>query len=455
MNLKQRFSIAFSCLFSLLLAAVMLTVYYLFSEYRRDEFTGRLQDKALTAARIFLEVKEIDTTQQRALDRTSVNRFYKENTEIFDEQRKQVYDTNSDVFIGWKSEDFEQLHEEKNVVEIKGHYDVVGLLYVHKGHDYYVFISAEDTYGNRKLKYLEYLLLGAFVAGTASVWLLSFSLSKKSLQPLDEFRERIQNITDQHLTIRLPDAAKDEIGALARSFNQLMNHIDETYNRQREFTGNASHELRTPVARMTVQLENLLSSGELSPDVAAQIDSIADNAFQLSDIISSLVALADINNKEQKSSFGAIRLDEQLFEAAAELSKLYPDLRLKFDVENETDADTNLEILGDETLIKMVLVNLLKNAYLYSDNHVAECVISQQQEAMVLTVTNTGEAPDPETTGLLFQTFYRGSNTLNKAGSGIGLSVVRRILDYHKASVDFTVLDPQTSRVTVTFSVTK
>ncbi|RYE18586.1 MAG: HAMP domain-containing protein, partial [Sphingobacteriaceae bacterium] len=320
--------------------------------------------------------------------------------------------------------------------------------------DYYVLISAEDTYGNRKLQYLKYLLLGAFIVSTTLVLLLSFSVSKKSLEPLDNFRKQIQEITDNNLQIRLSKAKReDEINALANSFNQMMDRLDNAYSRQREFTGNASHELRTPVARITAQLENLLQQKELDSDIRTNLSSIAEDAFQLSEIISSLIALANINNRQDSIAFEPIRLDEIVFSVASELSRVYPDFKLKFEIENTTDKETDMEVQADETLLEIAVLNLLKNAFIYSDNRMVDCLIKQRPNDLEIIITNTGPAPDVEDTSTLFNTFYRGSNTQNKSGSGIGLSIVKRVLQYHQASIVYNVLDTNTNQVVVVFPV--
>lgn len=452
MNLKQRFSIIFSCLFSLLLGSVMIMVYYLFANFRKDEFAERLAEKAETTAKLLIVVKEIDYNMQKTIDRNSINRMYKENTEIFDEHRKLFYASNDSSLTKWLPSDFDRIEKNHRFYRKYGRFDIVGLFFTYENHFYYVFISAEDTFSNRRLAFLKYLLIVAFAVGTTLVWLLSFGLSRKSLKPLDDFRRQIQNITDNDLTIRLSTAKQQgEINALARSFNQMMDRIDYAYSSQREFTGNASHELRTPIARITAQLENLIHNPDLNAGIKSSLKSISEDTFQLSEIVSSLVALAYVNNHDGSMPFKNIRLDEMVFSAASELSAMYSDFRLKFEIENITKREIDLEISGDDTLLKIVLKNLFKNAYVYSNNHNVECIIRQKADCIELIITNTGEAPNVEDTAMLFTAFYRGSNTNKVPGSGIGLSIVRRVLQYHQATIDYQIVDSNTNLVLVTF----
>jgi len=452
MNLKQRFSFIFSCLFSAVLAIVMLIVYYLFADLRQSEFIGLLTEKAQTTVKMLIQVKEVSYPMQKIIDSNTVNKLYNEKTQIYDEARKLIYSSANKPGINWTSDEFDKIKKYKSVLKKNNSYVVLGVYDIVENKGYYVLISADDTYYSVGLRNIKYILICAFVTGTAIVWLLSFGLGKKALEPLDNFRRKIQEINDSNLKVRLyKEEREDEINALANSFNQMMDRINNAYDRQREFTSNASHELRTPIARIAAQLENLSHKDGLDEAVRVNLESIFQDTFQLSDVVSSLVALADINSREHRLSFQKIRLDEIVYTSTAELAKIYPDFKLKFEIENNTSKETDLEITGDETLLKIVFLNLFKNAYLYSDNRQPECLISQDEGRVTLYVTNTGETPYVLDTASLFTAFYRGSNSNNVEGSGIGLGIVKRIVDYHNAAVSYRIIDNRTNQVSVVF----
>jgi len=452
MNLKQRFSFIFSCLFSAVLAIVMLTVYYLFANLRENEFIGVLTEKAQTTAKLLIQVKEVDYAMQKIIDSNTVNKLFNEKTQIYNEARKLIYSSANKPGIKWTDIEFDRVKKEKSVLKKNDSYVVLGIYDIVEDNGYYVLISADDTYYNNGLWDIKIILFCAFVTGTAIVWLLSFDLGKKALEPLDNFRRKIQEINDSNLKIRLhKEEREDEINALANSFNQMMDRINNAYDRQREFTSNASHELRTPIARIAAQLENLSLRDGLDEAVRVNLESIFQDTFQLSDVVSSLVALADINSREHRLSFQKIRLDEIVYTSTAQLAKIYPDFKLKFEIENNTVKETDLEITGDETLLKIVFLNLFKNAYLYSDNRQPECLISQEEGKVIVYITNIGETPDVADTNSLFTAFYRGSNSNSIEGSGIGLGIVKRIIDYHNAEVKYQIIDNRTNQVSVIF----
>ena len=452
MKLKYRFPLYFSLLFSLILAAAVIVVYYLFANFRKQEFIDRLSEKAETSFNLLIVVKEIDSSMFKIIDKNSINRLYHEETQIFNDSLRMIYSSLDTIPGGLTDQELRSVKEKKRVSKSEGKYDIVGLYYTYENKGYYVAITAEDRYGNRKLHYLKLLLISAFICGTGSVWLLSFYLSKLTLKPLDTLRHQIQEVNTKNLTARITEPErKDEIKALSHSFNQMLTRIDKAYQSQKDFTSNASHELRTPLAKIITQLENLLNEKNLTATNKTTLKSIAEDAYQLSDIVTSLLVLSKMESDEAAFSFKKIRIDEVIFSTAAQLSNLHPDFKLHFEIENETNHELKMEINGDETLLKIAVLNLLKNGYAYSNNHSVKCVVKQCERTLQLFFINNGELPDVEDTDILFETFTRGSNSVSRPGSGIGLNIVKRILDYHHATITYTIRKPDCNEICIEF----
>jgi signal transduction histidine kinase len=327
------------------------------------------------------------------------------------------------------------------------------MFYDTRNKDYYALVSADDKYGKSRLKFLRYLLIGAFLVGSSLVWILSFYLSKKALRPLDTFRSDITDITENNLNKRLPERdRKDEISILSNAFNEMLKRIDLSYNRQKVFTSNASHELRTPIARIVTQLENLINDTGTNPATGKALRLISQDCYQLSDIISSLLILTKIDNSSPEKGFKKLRLDEIVFYAEERMKNRHPDFKFQFEIESGDDS-LDFEVEGDETLLRIAIGNLLKNGYLYSSDGMVSCVMKTSIKKIELRIINKGETPGVEDTSLLFNSFSRGKNSQNKSGSGLGLSIVKNILTYHDALVEYKLPSPNTNELIVTFKV--
>jgi signal transduction histidine kinase len=454
MKLKYRFPLLFSLLFSILLGAVLLTVYYLFADFRKVEFTDRLSERVQTTGKLLLEVKEVDSAMLRIIDRNTINQLYNERVQIYDDNQQLIYSSNGDTTVHWSSNELNLLKIKKEIFNQSKAFDIVGLHYGYGNRDYYLFISAEDKYGNRKLNYLKLLLVSAYLLSILLLWLLAFYLSQKTLKPLHRFTMQIQEINTKNLTVRLDESGrKDEIKDLSHSFNGMMNRINEAYKSQEEFTSNASHELRTPVTRIVMQLENLMKTNEAQPTVKKLLASISEDAYQLSDSITSLLLLSKMEVEGDRAAYQKVRIDEVLFAARGEILKLHPDFKFHFTIESKAGQEVTMEITGDESLLKIAFQNLLKNAYHYSDNQTVYCIVQQEEQALELLLVNTGDVPKVSNTKTLFNTFTRGSNVNNKPGSGIGLSIVKRILTYHHASITYKIPDARTNKIVVSFKL--
>ncbi|MBE7170263.1 MAG: HAMP domain-containing protein [Williamsia sp.] len=451
MNLKLRFSLLFSLLFSIILASVMLVVYTLFARFRIEEFKDRLEEKARTTIRLLIKVKEVDDQLLKIIDRNTINQLYNEKILIFNDKLELVYSSIDDAPVTWTKKELEKIRQEKSILRKNGEYEVYGMFYDTRVKDYYALVSAEDKYGKSKLRYLRILLTFAFVAGSLLVWFLSYYVSKKALLPLDKFRNKIITITEKNLNEKLPaSTGNNEIGVLSNAFNQMLDRINTSYSRQKEFTSNASHELRTPITRIVTQLENLMQNPATPPATNEILREISAGCYQLSDIISSLLILSKMDNNPQAKGFQPVRLDEVIFYAEEQLKKLYPDFKFQFEIESTAD-DINIELNGDETLLRIAIGNLLKNGYLYSSDGIVQCVMKPRAGMIELQITNRGETPQVADTSLLFNTFTRGKNVQHKAGSGLGLSLVKRILDYHQAHVEYRTPEMDVNQLVVRF----
>lgn len=453
MNLKQRFSIIFSSLFSVVLALMIIVLLSLFEQFRQDEFRQRLQEKAETTVKLLIDVKEVDKQLIKIIDQNTINNLYNEKVLVFDDKFHLIYSSIDDAPLSWNKSDLEYLTQYKESYKRIGDDEIFGAFYTFNNSNFYTLVKAEDKYGFSKLKYLQYLLIGAFIISNIIVWALSFYLSKISLGPLDLVTNKIKEISEKNLNVRLDlPKKKDEITALTTSFNQMIDRIEKSYKKQKEFTANASHELRTPISRIVSQLENIIiQNPSLESNIKNNLTSVTEDAYQLSELVSSLLILSKMDDNESKKYFKKARLDEIIFSSSSTILKLYPDYKLNFSIENHSINELNLEYPFDESLLKIAYINLLKNAYLYSNNGNVYCNIFQYENCIETVIMNKGIVPDVKETDELFLSFYRGSNSSNKSGSGLGLGITKRIIQYHSGVIRYNRPDSNTNEIVVSF----
>jgi len=452
MNIKNRLSVFFGLYFSIVLGVVFITVYTLFADFRKDEFKDRLQQKAETTAKLLFEVKEIDSVLLKLIDKNTPNKLFNEKLFVFDDNYQPVYNSTDTTPVHLTKQDFEQIKNGKAQLNINDDYEVYSMYYSFGNKNYYVAIFAEDKYGNRKLRYLKFLLLAAFLIGSIAVWILSFVISKRALIPLKDFKEQIFSITDKNLNTRIEvKNPGDEIGTLANTFNEMLHRINTAYRQEKVFTANASHELKTPITRIVTLLENLANGQKNNEPLQKELKEIADDAYQLSDVVTSLLLLSKIENKEGNKNFPSkIRIDELLFNCAESLQQQHSNFKFFFEIKNETN-ELDLEVNADESLMQIAFMNVLKNACQYSYDYKVTCEMKVTSQQIRLSFSNTGDNPSQEELPHLFTAFKRGVNSAGTTGSGLGLSIVKRILDYHNADIFFQIPSTHTNCIIIVF----
>jgi two-component system, OmpR family, sensor histidine kinase ArlS len=451
MTLKNKISFLISLLFSVLFGVAAFIIYTLFSNFRADEFENHLKEKAITSIKLLVEVKEIDRQMLKLIDQNSINKLYDEKTLIFDANFNLIYSSLDDTKIIWNVDDLRYLKSNKTFLKKENKYEIYGVFYKAKGKDYYAIVSASDNHGQRKLEYLIYLLLITFVAFTAICWFVTSFAIKKLLKPLDVFHTKIKSINENNLDTRIEvKNQKNEIDLLASEFNLMLYRIDQSYQKQKEFTAHASHELRTPVSRVMSQLENKIISSETDAESIGFFKKLLEDVNQISELISSLLILSKLDNKQNEDD-NICRADELIYESIEKLHKHYPEFTVILDIEYSDEMDKIMEIRGSKSLLEIAIINLLKNACIYSDHNQAKVYIASIDKNLELTISNNGATLNPEEQQNLFELFMRGGNSQGKSGLGLGLRIVQRILHQHKATISYSAPTANTNIFKIIF----
>ncbi len=439
MTLKNRISLFVSLLFTVLFGLASTLIFILYSNFRKEEFRNRLEIKALSSIKLLVNVKETDRQLLKMIDQNSINQLLDEKILIFDANYKLIYSSIDDAKINWSVEDLKDLKKQKNSFKKQGDYEVFGVFYEINNKNFYILISAPDYYGNSKLLYLRFILILSYLFFTTICWIFTSYTVKKAMSPLGSFHQKIKNINENNLDTRVEvKSNKNEIDLIANEFNFMMDRIEISYQKQKEFTANASHELRTPLSRITSQIENFNAKKETDNETKSFLRIILADLNQLTELIHSLLILSKLDNKkyDQKEKY---RLDEILFSSIKKLNKTFPYFVIQFEIEENDNLDSLLEIKGNKKLLEIAISNILKNAYVYSNNKQAKIRISCAEQHLMISVSNTGKTLDEKEQENLFQPFMRGKNSNRTSGFGLGLRIVQRILSLHNSKIIYSI----------------
>jgi len=454
MSLKRKLALNLSIAFSLLFGIVMVVIYMSFNDFRKEEFKERFRQRLEFTSHFISRSKDFEEEAPLFFNENSDNILLNETILIFNSKKELIYSTIKDQNVSWDDGLLQQLDEKKIVYDENSVPEIYAALRNIKGENYYILTSAYDSNGNSKLLYLKYLLITAYVMSTLLIGLFSYYLLEQFLRPLEELNQEISEVTAHKLTTQIPvKESNDEISVLANSFNTMIARLNDVFQSQRDFTASASHEIRTPITRMAFQLENMIKLGNHSPETISSLKQIQQDVYQLSDLTNSLLLLTKFDKENIQSLYEEVRIDEVIFESFETIEKSYPDLKMDFLISEDTSEHAQFTVSGIQSLLDIVFINLFKNAAIYSDHMEVNVLLTETESSITIDVISHGTTIPETEQQKLFEAFTRGNNAQNTSGSGLGLRIVKRIIEYHGAHIGYLAPDEHTNTFRITFNI--
>ena len=270
---------------------------------------------------------------------------------------------------------------------------------------------------------------------TAAVTLLSgilaYFVSGRALKPLRSFASQVEMVQMTNLAdMKIDEDVLPEFKQLSRSFNEMLERLNTAFSAQRQFTGNAAHELRTPLALMQAQLE--LFSAEhpdMRPETAEFLTLLREQTERLIQMTRTLLEMSNLRQVARNERIQLAPMIEEIFTDLAPLS----------DKRGVTlTAEGNGIMTGSDALIYRLIFNLTENAVKYNRQGGSVRVsVTQKPEKLLLRVSDTGCGIPKEYQCSIFQPFFRVDKSRSReyGGAGLGLSLVWEIADLHGGSV--------------------
>ena len=270
---------------------------------------------------------------------------------------------------------------------------------------------------------------------TAAVTLLSgilaYFVSGRALKPLRSFASQVEMVQMTNLAdMKIDEDVLPEFKQLSRSFNQMLERLNTAFAAQRQFTGNAAHELRTPLALMQAQLE--LFSAEhpaVLPESAEFLTLLREQTERLTQMTRTLLEMSNLQQVARNERIQLAPMIEEIFTDLAPLSD-------KRGVTLTAEGDGIMT--GSDALIYRLIFNLTENAVKYNRQGGSVRVsVTQKAEKLLLRVSDTGCGIPKEYQCSIFQPFFRVDKSRSReyGGAGLGLSLVWEIADLHGGSV--------------------
>ena len=297
--------------------------------------------------------------------------------------------------------------------------------------DDFVSDFSVQVYNNKADYKKNSLLFSALMALAGGV--ATYFISGRALKPLCEFSDKIEEVQAQNLSdSRIEESSVAELNRLSVSYNRMLARLSEAFKTQRQFTANAAHEFRTPLAVMQLQLDLYNSTEHPTNDACAQqtIRMMTEQNERLSRMVKTLLDMSELQTVARDDE---IALDALVEEVLADLEPLAQEKTIHLTA--QCDAVT---MTGSDILLYRLVYNLVENAIKYNTpGGIVTVGVAMQDKHIRLTVADTGTGIPEELKERVFEPFFRLDKSRSRAlgGVGLGLALVREIVNVHGGSI--------------------
>lgn len=294
--------------------------------------------------------------------------------------------------------------------------------------------NSKSDYRNRSLLIT---VVVALIGGA-----VTFFVSGRALKPLKEFSETVEKVQAQNLAdYTIEENRIAELDRLRTSYNKMLLRLSESFETQRQFTGNAAHELRTPLALIQAQLD-LYHTTE-HPDSTTVAGETIQMVTEQNERLSKLVrTLLDMSELQTVSRNDRIELHSLIEEVLTDLEPLAQEKKVELIQRSQgagAKADEELFLTGSDILIYRMLYNLVENAIKYNRENGSVTVSAiRKKNEVVLTVSDTGNGIDEAFREQIFEPFFRVDKSRSRelGGVGLGLAMVREVVRVHDGTIE-------------------
>jgi signal transduction histidine kinase len=288
--------------------------------------------------------------------------------------------------------------------------------------------------------------LTGFTAAVLALAMVQF-LAHGMTYPLREMASAARAMAHGDYARRVTATSRDEVGDLARAFNEMSRQLSEVDRLRRDLVANASHELRTPLGALRAQLENIIDGVE--PGDSAAIEDALRQVERLTDLVDQLLDLSKLESGAVPLELSEIRADALLDQVVAEWSEPASSRGVRIELE---PGSPELVLRVDADRMRQVLANLVANAIRHSPE-VGRVLLSARAEGSTTRLEVADEGPGIPADDLerVFERFYRSdpARSADVGGAGLGLAIARWIVELHGGTIRAATADPTGCRIVV------
>ena len=264
-------------------------------------------------------------------------------------------------------------------------------------------------------------------------------MARRALNPVTSLTRIAESVTAQGLNRRIPAMTRDqEFNRLVTVFNEMLNRLEESFQQATRFSADASHELKTPLARLQVELEQALENAPSGSPQQEVYSSLLDEISRLKAIVQKLLLLSLVDAGRLQLQLEPVNLSAILANVIEDCQAQAPTLKI------ESQISPSIQVNADPDLLEQAMQNLANNAVKYNkDGGVVQFELQSEADHALIRVANTGLQIPPADRDRIFERFYRAdpARSGRVEGTGLGLSLAREIIRAHGGDLSLEASD--------------
>ena len=411
MKIRTRIIVLLSSTFAGLILVFSVVVYVLSSNFVFDDFYDRLETRTNTTIRIELDHRG---------DQKYIRDFKKEYLEKLPAEKSVVVELDEDnepIEITPEVKRhlwfIEKVVQRKVMKSREGDLLIFGRHFLdHKGNAFVVYTSARNMEYAKYTNYLSGLLISMVLVAVGLILLISFWLSQSLIKPIKTLSKTIHEIGTENLHYRIENKQEsDEFGVLIQTMNTMLDRLETSFETQKNFISNASHELNTPLTAIIGQADLALGKERSVDDYKKALETILDQADKLDKKTKALLFLAQTGFDGKRITMETVRIDELIFETLETVQQLTPGNKVRFDFDTLPEQNSRLEVMGNAQLMQLALSNVILNAVKYSENREVNVYLSTNGREISIHVQDLGIGIPKREMRYIYDPFFRASNT--------------------------------------------
>lgn len=258
------------------------------------------------------------------------------------------------------------------------------------------------------------------------------NITRKMLRPIGKITEATKKVASGDFTVHLETDRKDEIGELTHNFNKMVKELNSIECLQKDFINNISHEIKTPITSIQ-GFAKLLQADDLSQEERKEYSAIIkEETDRLLYLSTNILKIAKLENQERLTNTEEICIAEQIRRTIGVLEPKWKEKNIKFEVDLKED-----KIYGEKELLLQVWMNLIENAIKYSKpNGQIDIKIENLENNLIVKIKDYGKGMTKEESKKIFDRFYQVDKMHSEGGAGLGLTIVKRIIELSKGKIE-------------------